>query len=550
MYTNSKIKDDNLTKNLDNVYLRAENSQLNLSSFKDVKDDLEKLTGLLHCSETQAILFSIIFGKSFHNNWVTIDDIAEFLNCSPIKAAACFNDLLQLQKLRLIRRERDSRMEGLSSLRFYITQDVFEAMFRNDGLKTPDMSNLDVVALLARIREIIEERSNNTLTSIEMEEDIEHMLDANKENNLVRQLDNYKLPPEDKFLLLYMCYEALRGYPEVDLGSASNELFSSTRVKFEMHKALVRGTSLLIKYDLVKLEDGLFRNDRSVLLTKKAMDLLFDEELDIVKKKVQKDLISPDAIEEKRLFFAPALQRDLDDLTRILMREQFCEVQMRLEGYHMHKGVAILFHGDPGTGKTESVYQIAKKTGRPLMMVDISQTKSLWYGESEKRVKGIFDQYASLVNDSEVTPVLVFNEADAVLSHRTENKTSAVDQTENAIQNIILNELDNLNGILIATTNLAGNLDKAFERRFLYKIRFERPSCEAMSAIWKDKVPDLIDEESLFLAGNFPLTGGQIDNVARKYLLRQILNGSAPDIEELAKFCREETLEFTRKIGF
>jgi SpoVK/Ycf46/Vps4 family AAA+-type ATPase len=269
-----------------------------------------------------------------------------------------------------------------------------------------------------------------------------------------------------------------------------------------------------------------------------------------VKKKVLKNLICPDAIEEKRLFFAPALQSDLDDLTRILMSEHFNEVQTRLEGHHMHKGVAILFHGDPGTGKTESVYQIAKKTGRSLMMVDISQTKSLWYGESEKRVKEIFDQYASLVNDSEVTPVLVFNEADAVLSRRTEKKTSAVDQTENAIQNIILNELDNLNGILIATTNLAGSLDRAFERRFLYKIRFERPSFEAMTSIWKDKIPDLTEEETSFFALNFPLTGGQIDNVARKCLMSQILNGSAPDIEEIAKFCCEETLEITRKIGF
>jgi SpoVK/Ycf46/Vps4 family AAA+-type ATPase len=64
-----------------------------------------------------------------------------------------------------------------------------------------------------------------------------------------------------------------------------------------------------------------------------------------------------------------------------------------------------------------------------------------------------------------------------------------VDQTENAIQNIILEEMENLDGILIATTNLTENLDKAFERRFLFKIRFDKPTLEAKTNIWKDKIP-------------------------------------------------------------
>jgi hypothetical protein len=550
MHVRNKIKDDNLTKNIDAVYLRAENSQLNLSLFQDVKDDLDKLTGFLHCSETQAVLFSIIFGKSLNKGWVSIDDMAEFLKCSPVKAASYYKDLLQLEKLRLIRKEKNTRAENLSGITFYITQNVFEAMFRDEGFTAPDNSHLDFVSLLDKVHEIIEARSHETLTSNEMKEDIDHLLDVNKDDHLVRQLDHHKLQPDDKFLLLYVCYETVNGNPLVDLGTACNDLFSHVRAKFEMQKGLVNGTSLLIKHNLVKLEDGMFRNDRYVLLTEKALDVLFDEEVVITKKNVLRNMICPDAITEKRLFFTSSLQHDLDDLTRILMRKRFNDMQSRLERHHMHKGLAILFHGPSGTGKTESVYQIARKTGRSLMMVDISQAKSLWYGESEKQVKDIFTRYASLVNDSELTPILVFNEADGILSRRIENKTSAVAQTENAIQNIILNELDNLNGILIATTNLAGNLDRAFERRFLYKIRFERPSCEAMKAIWKDKIPELTDQEASFLALNFPLSGGQIDNVARKCLLHQVLKGLAPGIEELAAFCREETLEVTRKIGF
>ena len=91
----------------------------------------------------------------------------------------------------------------------------------------------------------------------------------------------------------------------------------------------------------------------------------------------------------------------------------------------------------------------------------------MWYGESEKIVKGIFTRYKRMCKRSSVKPILLFNEADAILSKRHNmDGGRSTDQTENTIQNIILEEMEKLDGILIATTNLADNLDKAFERRF------------------------------------------------------------------------------------
>ncbi len=78
---------------------------------------------------------------------------------------------------------------------------------------------------------------------------------------------------------------------------------------------------------------------------------------------------------------------------------------------------------------------------------------------------------------------LLFNEADGVFGKRKDNPSSNVTQTEIAIQNIILEEMEKLDGILFATTNLTDNLDKAFERRFLFKIRFDKPTLEAKTNI-------------------------------------------------------------------
>ena len=124
---------------------------------------------------------------------------------------------------------------------------------------------------------------------------------------------------------------------------------------------------------------------------------------------------------------------------------------------------------------------------------------------------------------------------------------------ENSIQNIILQEMEDLDGILIATTNLTCNLDKAFERRFLYKIRFEKPSVEAKAHIWRSMMPELSEAESLQLANDYDFSGGQIENISRKKTVKALISGTEPTFAEIREYCDDETLEDrkpVRKIGF
>ena len=183
-----------------------------------------------------------------------------------------------------------------------------------------------------------------------------------------------------------------------------------------------------------------------------------------------------DSIKEKSLFFNTSEQEQIERLTCLLSTENLPSVQERLEEQGMRKGFACLFYGAPGTGKTETVLQLARQTGRDLMQVDIAGLRDKWVGESEKNIKEVFARYRRLCQNSEVMPILFFNEADAIINKRTENIEHSVDKMDNAMQNIILQEIENLDGILIATTNLTSNLDRAFERRFLYKVEFHKPT--------------------------------------------------------------------------
>jgi SpoVK/Ycf46/Vps4 family AAA+-type ATPase len=175
----------------------------------------------------------------------------------------------------------------------------------------------------------------------------------------------------------------------------------------------------------------------------------------------------------------------------------------------------------------------------------------MWFGESEKQIKGIFEKYRELLKIEKIAPILLFNEADAVIGKRKDTASGNCDQTENAIQNIILQEMENLDGIMIATTNLTQNLDNAFERRFLYKIEFGKPSAEAKSKIWRSIIPALQAEEAAELSLRFDFSGGQIENIARKSTVDSIISGNEPDFDALLFHCENELLTNDRKpIGF
>ena len=163
-----------------------------------------------------------------------------------------------------------------------------------------------------------------------------------------------------------------------------------------------------------------------------------------------------------------------------------------------------------------------------------------------------FARYRDICRNSEVQPILFFNEADAIFNKRSENIQHSVDKMENAMQNIILQEMEDLDGILIATTNLTSNLDNAFERRFLYKVEFHKPDTDVKTQIWCSMLKDLSTDDARHLASRFDFSGGQIENIARKRAVDYILSGKEATLDEIEDYCRAELLsgKERRSIGF
>jgi len=266
-------------------------------------------------------------------------------------------------------------------------------------------------------------------------------------------------------------------------------------------------------------------------------------EMDVAEEENEKrynNLIHYEDIEEKELFFADNVKEDVDRLRDLLQKETMENVMQRLSEHKMRRCFTCILYGDPGTGKTETVRQLARASKRDLFMVDIPSIRSKWVGGTEKNIKALFVQYREAVKKNDVAPILLFNEADALLNRRNGHSSNSVDKMENAMQDIILQEMESLEGIMIATTNITAALDDAFERRFLYKIRYEQPTAEARREIWRSMLPELSDDVVKELAEQYRLSGGEIENIARKYIIDNIINGKDDNPTLLSQFCRKE----------
>ena len=363
---------------------------------------------------------------------------------------------------------------------------------------------------------------------------------------------------DDKLLLILFSHLFVNnnddniGYRDLEFMYGREERRLWKRIKGYLYE----GSHSLLETKMIEYNnDNGFVNRESFKMTQQAKWSLFSElNLSTLNENKKKgDLLSAEEIVEKKLFYESSIQSQIVELGELLNDSQYQTIRSRLKEFGFRCGFTCLFYGEPGTGKTETVLQLAKKAGRDIMQVNISEIKSMWVGESEKNIKQIFDSYRQKVEEFKMTPILLFNEADAIIGKRKEGAERAVEKMENTIQNIILQEMETFDGIMIATTNLAQNMDKAFERRFLYKVKFTKPTLEARASIWHEMIPALSEEEARSLALKYDFSGGQIENIARHFTIDSILHGIADNLlETLSHHCDNERLENKgyRTIGF
>jgi hypothetical protein len=180
--------------------------------------------------------------------------------------------------------------------------------------------------------------------------------------------------------------------------------------------------------------------------------------------------------------------------------------RLRTGGGRGH-GVTALFAGESGTGKTLAAEVVARELGLDLYVTELSALVDKYVGETEKNLERLFAQ-AERVN-----AVLLFDEADAVFGKRSDTK-DARDRYANMESSYLLQRLESFDGVAVLTTNLRGNIDDAFTRRFDLVVDFPFPDGDLRRALWagclSGPVPVAGDIDLDRVAGEFELAGGSI----------------------------------------
>jgi len=533
---------------MDKVAEGSDGSKLNEQFFLQFSQEIGLLSDTFGVTELQAVLLSVSLQRGPYR--VDYGDFARHFDMTNIQALSFAGDIDVLVRKHLLR-YRDAKDKDS----FDVSRHVINCLKRNEAYRQPEMSGLDGFLLFEKMDNMFDDLQSESMTAEDVYNELKEIMRLNPDINFVKEFHSLGIKSKDNWLLLaWMCCRVVIHDDNNFRFNEFDEIFSRVSDYRNACVALRTGNHILMKNNLVehKIEDGLANTSRVGITDHVKHTLLSEFKLCEQSENVS-NLLLHSNLQAKTLFYSTNMEKRVHEIESLLSPKKYDKIVERLKKSGLRQGFACLFYGAAGTGKTETVYQLARHTGRDIMLVDVPQIKSKWVGDSEKNIKAVFDRYREAVKRSKQTPILLFNEADAIFGMRKNGAQSAVDKMENSIQNIILQEMENLSGILIATTNLECNLDSAFERRFLYKLMFERPDSNVRAKIWRSMVKGLRLKDAITLSERYELSGGQIENVARKHTINHILFGSKTKlIDALSSYCDSERIlqQSSSRVGF
>ncbi len=186
-------------------------------------------------------------------------------------------------------------------------------------------------------------------------------------------------------------------------------------------------------------------------------------------------------------------------------------------------GFRVLFSGPPGTGKTLTASLLGKYTNRDVFRIDLSLVVSKYIGETEKNLSKLFDRAENK------DWILFFDEADALFGKRT-GVRDAHDKYANQEVSYLLQRIESHAGLVILASNMKGNIDAAFTRRFNAVIEFNAPTAAERLQLWEKNLPKNVglDKEINLeeIARKYEVNGANIVNIIHYACLKTLENNS------------------------
>ena len=548
----------NIISALERVFLQAKDSKLERNSFKSVDEEIAFINSYFRTNDLESILITLVINIENLES-VRLKNLAKYVGLNNLNFLPFTKYLVTLHKRNILHsdgsvfRLNEEYAIDYKLIPFFSNNETIPEELLMSSVKEKTFHEF-----LSEIDELSERKDKGQLNEIYFGRQLRDIITKYEDFKLVAYAKK-NLSKIDQFVFFDTILDAISGCNNdfnTALQSTVDDCTFRKRDTFEYVQSFLLGKTRLNKLKLVEKDNAIFSNRHYIRLTSTALSMLSEWEgihIEIKEEIKNEKLLYPEQIKKNKLIYNSSELEAISRIDEVLTEKAFQKLKSNLIANNLPEGITCLLYGEPGTGKTATVYELARKHKRAVFKVEISETKSMWYGESQKLVKKIFTDYEEAKEKEKRCPILLFNEADAIIGKRKVGSHSNTSETDNAIQNILLEELENFKGILFATSNLVANLDDAFERRFLFKVKYARPSLDNAAAIWKLKLPKLTTEQSKELAITFPFSGGEMDNVVRKVVMEEIIKGSTPPFQQIINFCSQEkwnASNLTSKIGY
>ena len=228
----------------------------------------------------------------------------------------------------------------------------------------------------------------------------------------------------------------------------------------------------LIKYHTEKNENA-FRTE--AIEVAKYFDKIGDEQLAeyIMGLLAESNLFTPQTSTFESEFLKTLDMKTLEQLT--LPTAIMDDIKGIINAINHNIGInKFLFEGFPGSGKTVAAKHVARLLNRTLYYVDFENLIDSKLGQTNKNIASVFNDINKILFPEKA--VILFDEIDVIALNRV--NTNDVREM-GRVTSTVLRELDRLSDlnkeiVIIATTNLYKNFDKALLRRFDATINFNR----------------------------------------------------------------------------
>jgi len=519
------------------------NSASELKSIKEedyeaISEHLDEIASFFKIKEKLGVLLLSYFinrrlvkGKPY----ITLNELMNAFECKLVDSILINEQLENFRKAKILLSTKKAYGKK-DEIEYSLSQTTLNSVLKGDADILLDKKEVSFTAFLNLFHNVI---YDNDLDDDDVSTELSSLMDEFEQLEEIKYLKGERLCPEELTILLFtVARQSIFGDTKVAMERIFRVAINDNFSRYYYQNDIIEKRSPLITNDLLEFAPDEFMNSlqitekifKALNLAEKKSAKQFTTGSDLVK------LIMPDKIKfQEGMIYEDSL--NINFLDQLISEEGYIKAMKRLEEEKVEtKQIVAILYGLSGTGKSQTIRNLAAKYNRPILQVNLSQVKDAFVGNTEKNVEECFKIYKKAVKHFEyykdidgvkvgpyASPLFFLDEIDSLLPQRSASgEGSPVGNMYSNMVGIFLTELERVNGIVLLASNLPGAIDTSFHRRINFKFEFgsfsKKNQVKTLELYFKDFAHEVLEE----VASNADLTPGNIVNIRKAYVLESI----------------------------